>query len=97
MINKIELKTYWFFNTGVPTHLPKQITVLKIDGNVALFNDYIVNEKFADIRVVKDSLFNNLNEAMIKFAELVADPNEMNFIEQDIIEQVKLDYPEAFL
>lgn len=97
MIEKIELKEYWFFNTLLPSQLPKKVKVIKIDRNVAFFNDWIANEKFADVRVVKNSLFNDYNKAMGKFVEIVSDPDEMNFVDPDVIEQAQIDYPEALL
>ena len=95
MIQKVEVKSYWFFNIELPTHFPKLVTVESIQGIVAVFDDYIAQEKYADVNAVKDSLFYTEDEALREFVKRIQ--SDIHFIQQDDINKLKNQKPELFL
>ena len=95
MIQKVEVKSYWFFNIELPTHFPKLVTVESIQGIVAVFDDYISQEKYADVNAVKSSLFYTEDEALREFVQIVQDG--IHFIQKSDLDELKNQKPELFL
>ena len=96
MIKNLEKKSYWFFNTALPTHLPKKVTCINIRGRVARFDSYIQNEKFAQVDAVRESLFNTESEALRQFVLIISGPRK-HFVEDSAIKKLKEDLPEYWL
>ncbi len=96
MIEKIELKQYWYFNSSLPTHMPKKVTVRHINGNVVMFDEYVASEKYADKRVVMGDLYNNREDARRGLALVLAE-GSWNFIEDKDSDILENEYPEYFL
>ncbi len=97
MINKIEInKKYWFFNTRLPSHLPKIVTLLSLRGEVAIFDDYIENEKFAQTSVVRKSLFETESEALREFVDVINN-GFIHFVSDEDMRKLQKEQPEYFL
>ncbi len=98
MIDKIEInKEYWFFNTSLPTHLPKIVTPLSQRGEVTIFDDYIQNEKYAQTSVVRKSLFETESEALKEFVDCVFNKGFIHFVSDEDMSKLQKEQPEYFL
>lgn len=96
-MDKIKENTeYWYFNTTIPSHLPKLVKTTSIHGQVVMFNTYVSNEQFADINVISSDLFNNENDALIKFTERIK-INDIHFVNEKDIDYLKESYPEMWI
>ena len=96
MIEKIELKQYWYFNSSLPTHMPKKVTVKHIKDNVVVFDEYVASEKYADKREVMKDLYQNQDVARKSLA-LVLSEGTWNFIDDKDSDILENEYPEYFL
>jgi len=97
MIAEIKVnEEYYFFNIHLPTGYPHKVIPTSIAGNVVVFDTYIVNEKFADIRVIKESLFNTYICAERALAGVVSQ-NGMHFVEPSLVQELQEKYPEMGL
>lgn len=83
MVENINVgQTYWFVHTGILTEYPKKVTVTDISGRVVMFDEYVGNEKFAEMNVVKEGLFDVENEAYDYFMGMMFN-GETQFIERN--------------
>jgi len=94
-------KNYWYSNSTMLVEYPKEIEVEHIRGNVIRFKQYIGQEQFADIRVVREDLFETKLEAEQAFVLTFLD-GSMHFIEenektQEIVDRITEGYPHIFL
>lgn len=77
-----EGETYWYCHTAMLQEYPKQVTVEKITGRVVRFADYVGQEKFGDLRVICEGLFDTELEANELFVTLMMN-DDIHFIEDD--------------
>ena len=83
MVEKPEVgKTYWYCHTEILTEYPKQVKVVRIAGDVIVTDQYIGNEKFGQLSLVKEGLFESLEDANEFFIKLSLN-GKIHFIEKD--------------
>ena len=98
MIENLEVgKSYWFINISWPTDLPIHVMVADIDKRVVMFDNFVGQEKYADINYIKYDLFDSYSEAVYVLIDYVKNYPQEHFLEQYKIEHLVNVYPEGWL
>ena len=75
-------ETYWCCHTSILTEYPKQVTVTDIWNNVVVFDQFVGQEKYANLTEICKGLFLEEDDAKGLFVNMM-NSEHLHFIEED--------------